>query len=111
MIFFRNYLLTTLVKLGPPKFRRFFVDLLPFKNARRMRDIVDTIHNTSVNILETKKRALNEGDEGLTKQAGQGKDIISVLSLCIRLSSDSPAYRPFHTSESEHGSIRGRQAA
>lgn len=80
MIFFRNYLLTTFVKLGPPKFRRFLVDLLPFKNARRLRDIVDTIHNTSVEILETKRRALNEGDEGLAKQAGQGKDIISILS-------------------------------
>ena len=56
MIFFRNYVLPTLVKLGPPRFRRFLVDLLPFKNARRLRDIVDIMHNTSVEILVEEAR-------------------------------------------------------
>ena len=85
MIFFRNYLLTTFVKLGPPRFRRFLVDLLPFKNARRLRDIVDIIHDTSVKILEEKRRALREGDEVVAKQIGRGKDIISILSEFFRL--------------------------
>jgi hypothetical protein len=83
MIFFRNNLLTTLVKLGPPSFRRFLVDLLPFESVRRLRDIVDIIHNTSVNIFEAKRRALMEGDEGVVKQIGRGKDIISVLSMAF----------------------------
>jgi hypothetical protein len=85
MIFFRNYLLTTFVKLGPPRFRRFLVDLLPFKNARRLRDIIDIIHNTSVEILEAKRRALKEGDEAVAKQIGRGKDIISILSEFFQL--------------------------
>lgn len=85
MVFFRNYLLTTFVKLGPPRFRRFLVDLLPFENARRLRDIVDIIHNTSVEILEAKKRALWEGDEVVAKQIGRGKDIISILSEFFQL--------------------------
>ena len=76
-------MLTTLVKLGPPKFRRFLVDLLPFKTARRLRDIVDVIHNTSVDILESKKRALREGDEAVAMQIGRGKDIMSILSTCL----------------------------
>jgi hypothetical protein len=88
MIFFRNNLLTTLVKLGPPKFRRFLVNLLPFETVRRLRDIVDIIHTTSVMIFEAKKHALKEGDEAVVKHIGRGKDIISVLSTCTRMSFD-----------------------
>lgn len=83
MVFFRNNLLPTLVKLGPPRFRRFLVDLLPFENVRRLRGIVDTLHNTSVEILEAKRHALVEGGEALAKQTGKGKDIISILSMCV----------------------------
>lgn len=79
MVFFHKYFLTTFVKLGPPRFRRFLVDLLPFKNARRLRDIVDIIHNTSIEILEAKRHALKAGDEAVANQVGRGKDIISIL--------------------------------
>jgi hypothetical protein len=94
MIFFRNHFLSTFVKLGPPRFRRFLVDLLPFKNARRLRDIVDIVHNTSIEILEAKRRALQEGNEAVVKQIGQGKDIISILSVWDKLSRDLPAHQP-----------------
>ena len=77
----RNFLLPTLIKLGPPKFRRFIVDLMPFKNVRKLRDLVDIMHNTSVEIFESKKRALLEGDEAVRNQIGRGKDIISILSM------------------------------
>jgi hypothetical protein len=90
MVFVRTYLLTTLIKLGPPRFRRFLVDLLPFENVRHLRDGIDTIHNMSVEILEAKKHALKEGDEGVAKQIGRGKDIISILSKCIRFICDRP---------------------
>jgi hypothetical protein len=78
----RNYLITTIVKLGPPKFRRFLIDLQPLENVRQLRDIIDVMHNTSAEILEAKRRALQQGDEAVTKQIGGGKDIISVL--CTR---------------------------
>jgi hypothetical protein len=107
MIFFRNYLLTTFVKLGPPRFRRFLVDLLPFKNARRLRDIIDIIHNTSVEILEAKRRALKEGDEVVARQIGRGKDIISILSVCLQYSAIYSLTK-YPLSESKHGSINGR---
>jgi len=93
MWFIRNYLLTTLVKLGPPRFRRFVVDLLPFANVRKLRDIIDIMHNTSVEILEAKKRVLMEGDEAVAKQIGRGKDIISILSMCILMSCDKPTHQ------------------
>ena len=56
------------------------MDILPWKNLHAVRDIVDVLHNTSVEIYEGKKKALEEGDEGVTQQIGQGNDIISILS-------------------------------
>jgi len=44
-----------------------------------MRDIVDTLHNISVEIFEAKKEALEKGDEAVTQQISQGKDIMSIL--------------------------------
>jgi hypothetical protein len=93
MIIVRTYLLTTLVKLGPPRFRRFLVDILPFKNVRRLRDCVDVMHNTSVQIFEAKKRAVSEGDEGVTDQIGRRKDIMSVLCMCNHPFCNQPAHQ------------------
>lgn len=56
------------------------MDILPWKNLHAMRDIVDTLHNVSVEIFGAKKKALEEGDETVTQQIGQGKDIMSILS-------------------------------
>ena len=56
------------------------MDILPWKNLHAVRDIVDVLHNTSVEIYEGKKKALEEGDEAVTQQIGQGNDIISILS-------------------------------
>jgi hypothetical protein len=72
--------LPTLIRLGPRRFRRFIVDHLPWKNVRRLRDIVDVMYETSTNILDAKKRALQEDDDAVMRQIGRGQDIISVLS-------------------------------
>ena len=72
----------TFVKIGSPKFRRFIVDHLPFMNARKLRDIVDIMYETSLGIFKAKERALREGDEVVAQQIGRGKDIISILSMC-----------------------------
>ncbi|KAG6817153.1 hypothetical protein H0H87_012114 [Tephrocybe sp. NHM501043] len=76
----REYLLPTLSKIGSPRFRRWAVDHLPLKNLHALRDIVDTWDRTTVEIFESKKRALREGDEALAKQVGQAKDLMSILS-------------------------------
>ena len=55
-----------------------------WKNLRDVTEIVDVMHNTSVEILESKKKALAQGDEALASQIGQGKDIMSILSRCAR---------------------------
>lgn len=56
------------------------VDVLPWKSIRKLRDIIDIMHNTSTEIFDAKKKALEEGNEAVSKQVGQGKDILSILS-------------------------------
>lgn len=49
-----------------------------------VRDMVDLIENTSIEILEEKKAALAKGGEEAMKElTAGGKDIISVLRKCI----------------------------
>ncbi|EDR05405.1 uncharacterized protein LACBIDRAFT_303050 [Laccaria bicolor S238N-H82] len=65
--------------LESPKLRRFTVDLLSWESLHVVRDIVDTIYNTSLNIFESKERALLDGDEAVANRVGEGKDILSIL--------------------------------
>jgi hypothetical protein len=37
------------------------------------------MHNTSVDIIESRKLALEQGKEAMSMQVGRGKDIISIL--------------------------------
>ncbi|KAF8659052.1 hypothetical protein AX16_001924 [Volvariella volvacea WC 439] len=73
------YILPWVVNIGTSRFQRFVVDILPWKNLHELRDIVGVMHNTSADIVQQKKKALAEGDDSLTQQVGQGKDIISIL--------------------------------
>ncbi|KAF8966234.1 cytochrome P450 [Flammula alnicola] len=72
-------LLLPFSRIGTPRFQRFVIDILPWKNLHEIRDISDVLYNTSVEIFESKKKALAEGDEALANQIGQGKDIMSIL--------------------------------
>lgn len=83
LFYIRTYLISHLVKIGIP---RFIVNLIPSQPIRDLREIVDVLHNTSVEILQSKKKALEEGDEALSRQIGQGKDILSILSKYYLLS-------------------------
>jgi hypothetical protein len=80
MAFSRTYFLTTSLKIGTPKFRRFVMNLLPWKNLHKMRDVIDVLSNTSAEIFEEKKKALEKGDKTVTKQFDEGNDIMSILS-------------------------------
>ncbi|EFI26780.1 hypothetical protein CC1G_15703 [Coprinopsis cinerea okayama7 len=61
--------------LFTPSIRRFVVDILPWPRLHRLRDMIDTMHNTCVQIFEDKKRGILEGSQ----DAKDGKDIISIL--------------------------------
>lgn len=46
---------------------------------QELREIIDIMYNTSVEIFEAKKKALEEGDEAVERQVAKGKDIMSIL--------------------------------
>ncbi|KAJ2922914.1 hypothetical protein H1R20_g14188, partial [Candolleomyces eurysporus] len=78
-MFSRFFVLPWAHKIGSPGFQRFIINLLPWKDLHNMRDIVDTMHNTSTEIIQAKKRALLAGDDAFESEVGRGKDIISIL--------------------------------
>jgi hypothetical protein len=85
MLLSRQYILPWAAKIGTPKFRRFIVDLLPWKNLHDVRDILDSLHGNVNRIFSEKKRAFEEGDEKFFEmQPGRGKDVISTLSKLFR---------------------------
>ena len=66
--------------IGSPKFRRAVVDLVPWGTLHQARDMVDVMHNTSVEIFEKTKQSLKESGD-FSARHGRGKDVMSVLGL------------------------------
>ncbi|KAF6751291.1 cytochrome P450 [Ephemerocybe angulata] len=60
--------------IGTPWFKRKVVDALPWKALRQVRDMVDVMEKTSLEILDAAKKSLKSGDG----PSGR-KDIISLL--------------------------------
>ncbi|PPR00377.1 hypothetical protein CVT24_004439, partial [Panaeolus cyanescens] len=79
LIFLRTYFLKPAVKIGSASFRHWIISYLPIPRLRILRDIVDVLHETSLQIYEDKKRRLIAGDEAVREQVGKGKDILSIL--------------------------------
>ncbi|KAI0716800.1 cytochrome P450 [Earliella scabrosa] len=59
--------------------QRAIADAIPHQGLHKLNSIVDTLNRRSIEIYEAKKRALEEGDEAVTKQMGEGRDIMSIL--------------------------------
>ncbi|KAG0706187.1 cytochrome P450 [Suillus ampliporus] len=68
-----------LIHVGPPNFRRFIVNIFPWKALKEISGIIDVMDKTSAKVFEEKKRAVLEGNEASLHQIGQGKDIMSIL--------------------------------
>ncbi|KAH7928032.1 cytochrome P450 [Leucogyrophana mollusca] len=78
-IFIARQFLPLVVKIGPASFRRFLVKITPWKALREIDSIVDIMDQTSTEVFRSKKLALEQGDEAVMQQVGQGKDIMSIL--------------------------------
>ncbi|KAL1947168.1 hypothetical protein VTO73DRAFT_14129 [Trametes versicolor] len=69
-----------LVRIGPAALRRKIVEMAPKGGpSHHMMRISDALSERSHRIVNEKKRALQQGDEALKQQVGEGKDIMSVL--------------------------------
>lgn len=75
-------LLPYIGNIGPAWFRRKVVDWTPSKAVHKLRDIVDVMHSTSIEIYQTKKAALEAGEDALMSQVANGKDIMTILCTC-----------------------------
>ncbi|KAJ7816524.1 cytochrome P450 [Mycena olivaceomarginata] len=69
-------LLPYATKIGSSAFRRFIVDMIPWKTLHRARDIVDEMHSTTMDLILSKKEAVARGRLEIADDA---KDIISLL--------------------------------
>lgn len=83
-----RFFIPLLVKLGPASFRRFLLDLTPNPDLQKVKKIVDVMSETSGDIYREKLSALNNGDESVLRQMGEGKDVMSIL--CKSLLLDDP---------------------
>ncbi|KAF5339400.1 hypothetical protein D9611_009907 [Ephemerocybe angulata] len=73
---------------GSRRFQRAVVDFLPWKALHEVRDMVDVMHSTSVEIFEKTKQAIKEGGIAASERVGGGKDIMSVLVKANMLASE-----------------------
>ncbi|KAJ6551734.1 cytochrome P450 [Mycena capillaripes] len=72
-------LVPKVIKIGTPAFRRWVLDILPFKSLHRVRDMVDLMNDTAKEILRGKKAALESGDLDSEENMNSGTDIMSIL--------------------------------
>lgn len=80
----RAFLLPLAIKIGTPRFQRFVINSLPWPSVHEIRDVIDTLHDTAVEIMGIKQQALAEGREVLEKrQVGRGKDVMSILRMSL----------------------------
>ena len=68
-----------LVKIGTPWIRRKLLRLVPSKAIQSLTDIVDIMHEQSIEVYDAKKDALKKGEDAVVQQVGKGKDILSIL--------------------------------
>ncbi|TEB18987.1 cytochrome P450 [Coprinellus micaceus] len=73
--------------IGGPRFQRTVVNVLPWKKLHAIRDMVDVMHKTSIDIFENAKRGLDKGDDARERIA-KGKDIMSALLKANMLASE-----------------------
>jgi hypothetical protein len=78
--FARHYILPLVHDIGTPWLRRWAIEVVPWKNLKELRKVVDVMHRTAVDVIESKRKVLKDADpEATSKKIGRGKDIISIL--------------------------------
>jgi hypothetical protein len=79
--FFTNqFVFPFAAKFDCPRLKRYIVERIPWKRVQEIKEIVDVMHNTSLEIIKMKKDAMNSGDPAVVKEMLEKKDIISILS-------------------------------
>ena len=66
-------------KLGPPRFRRWLLEMVPMQQVQRVKEIVDILDQNTREIFFGKRAALEAGDAAVKEQVANGNDIMSIL--------------------------------
>lgn len=69
------------------------MESFPNKRVRKLAAISEALDTTAKEILHSKRAALAAGDQAVSEQIGQGKDIMSVLRTSSIFDSLFPAKR------------------
>ena len=76
----------------PMSLVRMIARLVPPGNLQRLRDIIQTMDEQSKTIYNSKKAALEKGDEVVVHQMSEGKDIMSILCEYSEVRSSGDAH-------------------
>lgn len=68
-------------RIGSASFRKKVVERFPNARVRKLAAISEALDTTAKEILRTKRAAIAAGDQAVSEQIGQGKDIMSVLRM------------------------------
>ena len=66
-------------KLGPPRFRRWLLEMVPMQQVQRVKEIVDILDQNTREIFFGKRAALEAGDAAVKERVANGNDIMSIL--------------------------------
>ena len=64
----------------PSSVKRLVVRYAPIASLQKFRKVVEIMNHNAQNIYNTKKTALDKGDEAVVQQIGEGKDLLSIMS-------------------------------
>lgn len=68
-------------KFNFPRLKSLMVECLPFRRTRELKSIADIMYETSFQIIEEKKKAMNSEDPDVVAEMTNKKDVISTLSV------------------------------
>jgi hypothetical protein len=63
------------------------VDLIPWKDVRKMKEMAEVMYRVSKQVYEARKAVLAQGGEISAKQVSDGTDLMTVLRESVRLPS------------------------
>ncbi|KAF7768286.1 hypothetical protein Agabi119p4_7529 [Agaricus bisporus var. burnettii] len=88
MFFATQFILPWTGKFNFPRVKRFIVEHIPLQRTQGLVHIVDVMRQTSIEIIEKKKKDLMNSDPAVVEEMKNKKDIISILMRANTMASE-----------------------
>ncbi|XP_006462834.1 hypothetical protein AGABI2DRAFT_179443 [Agaricus bisporus var. bisporus H97] len=79
MFYATQYIFPLAKKFDYPRVKRFIAERIPLQRAQGLIHIIDVMRQTSIEIIEEKKKVLMDSDPAVVAEMESKKDIISIL--------------------------------